>query len=174
MKIDFEKLKKEKKAKDRAMATDRYQNILNFYYQKGLLKLTEKPRLIRNQKIHIKDILWAAKYEPRILEVFPAAFIHFKSKFDGIEKLPKALEDTILHIENKEKSGPDYKGILYKDMKRWANIPLKDTRSKPLSKQKKLTSFKFSKDIIAKLEKASTKNKKTKTQILEELVLSYL
>lgn len=170
MKIDFEKLKKQKQQRDKAMQTDRFQNIAHFFDQKGLLKFADKPKVIRKQKIAVIDILWAMKYEPRILEVFPAAYIHFKSKFIGVDKIPSNLNKIIEMISKGEANGEDYKGIRYEDMKRWANISLKDTRTKPINEQKKLVSFKFEQSTLDKLMNLSLAKGISKTQVLEQLI----
>lgn len=168
----LKKLKEIKKKRDRAIATDRFQNIAYFFNQKGLLVFANKPRVIRGKNIDINDILWAAKFEPRIIEVFPAALIHFKKKFTNTEKIPKKLNLIIELIKKDEHLGPDFEAIKYSDMKRWANIKLKDKRTKPLENQKKLYSYKFDTHINEKLEDLAHKLNLTKTEVLEKLIQS--
>jgi len=172
MNIDYDKIENDRARHVKLQNSDRYQNILCFLYSKGLIVLTKTPRIIRNRKISISDILWAGKYEPRILEVFPAAYIHFTSKFTDTKKIPKELKLIIYQIKNNEAKGNDYKGIEYRAMKRWCNVTLNDKRSMPVSSQKILRSFKFSKEVIDKLEKLAAISGETKTQIIESLVMS--
>ncbi|OUR97377.1 hypothetical protein A9Q84_13715 [Halobacteriovorax marinus] len=173
MEIDYKKLDRDRKKIVKMKESDRYQNVLYFLYSKGFFKLVNKPRIIRNKKIDILDILWASKIEPRILEVFPAAFIHFKSKFSNIDALPKGLEKIINQIKTNSDLGHDYKGISYIDMKRWSNINLSDKRSKPVNDQKLLRSFKLSKEVLEKLELLANENKTTRTEVIESLIMSY-
>lgn len=172
MKIDLEKLKKEKKQRERVMKSDRFQNVINFFYQKGLLKTYERPRIIRNRKIDINDIFWAQQFEPRILEVFPAAFIHFESKFKNLKKIPVELQEVINLIKNGEQKGPDFNGIRYTDMKRWCNVELKDRRSTPLKDQRRMVSFKFPDEVLQKLNKLSHNSNLSKTRLIEQLILN--
>jgi hypothetical protein len=171
MKLDLEKLKKDKQKRERAMKTDRFQNVLCFLNQKGLLKTHERPRVIRNRKIDILDIFWAKQFEPRILEVFPAAFIHFESEFKNIEKIPKKLQEIIFKIKEEKQKGPEFYGIKYKDMKRWCNVELKDRRTRPLKSHRKLVTFKFPDDVIHKLVELTKSSNSSKTQVLEQLIL---
>lgn len=172
MKIDYQKIEKDRIKHLQVKNSDRFLNILCFYHAKGLLVTAEPPKVIRNKKIDVLDVLWAAKYEPRILEVFPAAYIHFTAKFTNTKRIPKKLKLIIEQIKRNEVEGFDYKVIKYKAMKRWSNLSLKDKRSIPLKDQKILKSFKFSKIVSEKLENIASIKGVTQTEVIENAILA--
>ena len=60
--------------------------------------------------------------EPRVLEVLPAALIHYPSAFTNAGKLPEKLKEVIEKILANSEEGPSYGDILYRNMKRWADF----------------------------------------------------
>ncbi len=167
MKIDFEEVQKLKTKTQKDKDSDRFQNVLYFLSSKGLLKTVTTPRIIRNKSIDISDVLWAARIEPRILEVFPSAYIHFPLKFKNISKAPSKLLNIIEQIKSGVIQGDNFKGIKYEDMKKWCNIKLNDSRTIPLNQKKKLRSFFLSPSIERKLTRLAKEKKTTKSHILE-------
>lgn len=95
--------------------------VLGFFVAKGLLidPLTHPlPRV----KLDIRDVIQVAdKVEPRVFEVLPAALIHFPESFMNLEALPAELAELVDAVRRGEERTDAYKGIHYRDMKRWAD-----------------------------------------------------
>lgn len=97
------------------------------------LPIPKAPRI----RVEIKDALWAGRnVEPRILEVLPAAILHYPKNFLGTEHLPQDLENVLKAIRNNAAHGPAFAGIPFEQMKHWANFRLKDRRTKPANEKK--------------------------------------
>lgn len=162
-----EKLRKIKKMKqDR-----RYLDVVGFLAHKGLL-ITNREYEYKNE-IGIKDALWAAKLEPRIMETLPAAFLHFPKSIKDEHNMPKSLQAILEDILNGVEDGPDYKGVKYSDMRRWANMRLKDGRTKPVDQKKRQTNFRLSPKVLHNLERFATNKNLSKTEALEELIMKW-
>ncbi len=79
---------------------NRFIKTMGFLKAKGLLDTTLPIHPWPRARIDIADALWAAKYvEPRILEVLPAAILHFPKNFVGIERAPEKLKIILMRIE---------------------------------------------------------------------------
>ena len=92
-------------------------------------------------RIDIQDALWAGKnVEPRILEVLPAALLHYRKNFLNVKPLPKELEEVLTAIRKDVTHGPDFEDTPFDKMKHWANTQLKDKRTKP-TKEKKFPKY---------------------------------
>lgn len=111
----------------------RTKKVVRFFVGKGFL-LGDVEKSKKQIKLYIPDVLWVARnVEPRVLEVLPAALIHYPNSFFGKNWLPEELEKIVKKIKRGEMDHKDYRGISYLDMKRWAERPLPDHRTKPLS-----------------------------------------
>ena len=53
-----------------------------------------------------------------------------------MNQIPEDFKKIVENIRKGNPVGPDYKGILYKDMFRWANFRLKDQRTKKQTEKK--------------------------------------
>jgi len=95
--------------------------VLGFLAAKGLLivpGIVPLPRI----KLTVKDAVHVAQHvEPRILEVLPAAVIHFPDSFQGMEALPAELDEIIRAIREGREHHRDFRGIEYRRMKKWAD-----------------------------------------------------
>ena len=91
----------------------RFLKTMGFLVAKNLLKTNREDIQPRARvKLAIKDVLWAGNnVEPRILEVLPAALIHFPKTFKGLDQLPKELSSIVEQIRRQQTDGPDYKGL---------------------------------------------------------------
>ena len=78
---------------------------------KGLLDpAISEPR--PNIKVSIRDVLWVGHNTDKIvLEVLPAALIHFPKSFLHPEQLPIRLREIIAEIKKAATTGPEYEGI---------------------------------------------------------------
>ncbi len=167
--MNREKLQKQVEKIKRAQSSDRFKKIISFLDHKGLLiSNTDFPY---KDQLDITDALWAATYEPRILEVLPAAIIHFPTSIEKLEKLPRDLHEIIDAIKIGLEFDVSYKGITYRSMKRWADLQLKDKRTKPLAAKKKQMNFRLQPEVVEKLRSISKVKNITITEVVEELVL---
>jgi len=149
----------------------RTQHVMGFLLAKGLL-VGEGIPLRGEAKLYVEDVLWVGRnVEPRVLEVFPAALIHFPRTFLGTAHIPANLKEVITAIRARDKHGPDFEGMRYRDMKKWADKATADRRTKPLSEIRINKTFRLSPDAIRALEQRSMKAELTMTRFLEKLLL---
>lgn len=153
----------------------RFQKTIGVLKAKGFLQTNLDIPARTGAKIYLEDALWAGRnVEPRILEVLPAAIIHFRTNFLGLENAPPEIQNLLKAIRNNKKDGPDFEGIEYKKMKHWANIPLKDKRTKPAKELRIPKTLRLKPDTITKLHKIIAKGKaKDLTSAFEEAVSKY-
>lgn len=153
----------------------RFQKTIGILKAKGFLQTNLDIPARTGAKVDIEDALWAGRnVEPRILEVLPAAIIHYRANFLGLDNAPKEIQTLLKAIRNNKKTGPDFEGITYKKMKHWANIPLKDKRTKPAKNLKVPKTLRLKLDTISKLQKIIAKgNAKDLTSAVEAAVLKY-
>lgn len=148
----------------------RTQRVLGFLLAKGLLVGQDVPRN-GEAKLRIKDVLWVGDHvEPRALEVLPAAIIHFPRTFLGTIDMPVALADVIEAIVNGDMRGPDFRGMRYRDMRKWANRGTADGRTKPLSEIRVNKTFRLSPAAIDALKKRSREQGVSMTRFLEDFL----
>ncbi len=130
----------------------RYLQTMTFLTRKGLLK-TNQIFNVHLPRLDANDAVWAGVHvEPRILEVLPAAILHFPKAFTGLKKLPKTLIEIIYLIQDDAKEGPGFHGIEFNKMKFWANIQLKDKRTKPNKEKRQTKTFRLRPELLKKLE----------------------
>lgn len=156
---------------ERLIKDSRTMRVLGFLVAKGLL-INNQIKTRRAGTFSIEDALWVAKnVEQRVLEVLPAAVLHFPAAIDGKERMPKKLAEVIECIIANKKDGPSFGAINYSNMKRWANHPLKDRRTKPVKEQKKMKSFKLSPAARERLSQLAKQSNQTETAVLENILL---
>ncbi|MCB0321950.1 MAG: hypothetical protein KDD69_00205 [Bdellovibrionales bacterium] len=151
------------------MTKQKFERVVGFFVAKGLLvapQITPRPSV----KLDVRDVLAAADEEPRVMEVFPAALIHFPRTFQHQERLPEALGEIVERIRKNLPTGRDYKGISYKKMRHWATKELRDRRTKPVGEKKVMRSYRLSPAAYEKLRAHSEKQGVTETALLEELI----
>ncbi len=149
------------------------QKVLGFLHAKGLLWVRGvKPQHFA--KIQAKDALWVAKnIEPRVLEVLPAALLHFPRAFLLVDELPDNFLKIVTDIKKGKQDGDNYNGIEYKDMFRWANIQLQDQRTKKQENKKNNMTIRLSEKHKLKLKAMANQQKTTLTDLLEKWIESY-
>ena len=98
------------------------------------------------EPITIEDALWAGEFEPRILEILPAAMIKKPSLFVLPPKLPRDLSDAIRQLRRSETPGT-FRGIPGPDVAKW--LPRVGHRGKTPSR---LKSFRFTEEDRKLLE----------------------
>lgn len=153
----------------------RFKKAMGIFKAKGLLQTNLDIPARTGAKIEVQDALWAGRnVEPRILEVLPAAIIHHRANFMGCEDLPKELQEVLKAIRNDANDGPDFEGIPYTKMKHWANMRLKDKRTKPAKELRQPKTLRLKVDTIAKLHRIIAAGKaKDLTSAFEETVEKY-
>ncbi len=143
--------------------------VLGFLVAKGLL-VGDFPAN-GSVKLTVKDFLRTAEdVEPRVLAVLPAALIHFPKAFSDRNRLPKELSLVIDAIIRDADRGPNLFHVPFTELKRWANSTLKDKRTKPVKERKSRKTYRFSPEVVAKVEKISAQRNLTETAFLENLV----
>ena len=98
--------------------------VLGFLTAKGFL-IAPHITPTGSVKLRLSDVLTVGlNSEPRIIEIRPAAILHFPRSFLGLDEMPDKLRTTLECIKGGMKTGPSLAGIPYKAMLRWANEPL--------------------------------------------------
>jgi hypothetical protein len=148
------------------------QKILGFLHAKNLL-WARNTKPVHLAKIPILDAIWVGTHiEPRVLEVLPAALLHYPKTFLLMNQIPEDFKKIVENIRKGNPAGPDYKGILYKDMFRWANFRLKDQRTKKQNEKKLNITFRIRENHKAKLRQIAKKQNITITTLLENWIES--
>lgn len=146
-------------------------DVFGFLVAKGLLfapDIPHKPLV----KLQIKEVIRIGlEIEPRVIEVLPAALLHFPKSFKNLKDLPKKIKIVLDHIKEDKLEGPSLAGIKYEDMKKWANMQLKDSRVVPVNKKRIMKSIRLSPEAIKILKNKSKEAMISETQYLENLIL---
>lgn len=149
----------------------RYLKVMGLFCGKGLL-IVEGIKPTPKAKVSIQDVLWVAdKIEPRIIEVLPAALLHFPKNFLAQKFLPKELREIVKKIEEGE-SGSDYMGIPFQQYLKWAEIPLPDGRVRPLSSKRVSRSFRLTRVAAKLLREKASKMQTSESNYLNEMILN--
>lgn len=146
------------------------QKVLGFFVAKGyLIAPNIKPN--GSVKLDVRDVIEVGtEIEPRVLEVLPAALLHFPRTFLHTEGLPEKVKDVLNHITAHEPTGPDLAGIKYADMRRWADMSLKDKRTTPLSERRIMRSFRLKPSAIKRLNEKASKAGVSQSEYLERVL----
>ena len=150
----------------------RTQRVLGFLMAKGLLVGEDIP-LRGDVKLDIEDVLWVgAKVEPRVLEVLPAALIHFPRTFMRKAHIPNDLAEVIEAIRARKTQGPDFRGMRFRTMSKWANRGTTDKRTKPLAEIKVNKTLRLLPAALEALEFGARKAGLSETHYIEQLLLA--
>ncbi len=121
---------------------------------KGLLRTNLPIAATKSARLDINHAIWAGRtVEPRILEVLPAAILHFPKTFLNLANMPPDLEKVVKMIRANKEDGEDFEGIPFAKMRHWANTQLRDRRTKPVETLKQTRTFRLRQDAIDKLAK---------------------
>jgi hypothetical protein len=145
--------------------------VFGFFVAKGLLIAPHiAPK--SSVKLRIADVVNVGLHvEPRIIEVLPAAMLHFPRSFIGYEDMPEKLREALDCIRSGKELGPSLAGIPYKAMLRWANEPLPDKRTRPERDRRITKAFRLKRAALEKLKTDASSAGLTETRYLEELLL---
>lgn len=168
----LEKFRRKAKRNENLRNDIRFVKAIALLKGKGLLQTTLPIKAAAGLRVHVDDALWAGKnVEPRILEVLPAAILHFPKNFVGVDKLQGDFVDILKGIKNHADKGPAYNGIPFHKMKHWANVDLKDKRTKPEKQKRQLKAFRLRRETLGKLEMLVAAGKyKDQTSALEAAI----
>jgi hypothetical protein len=145
--------------------------VLGFLVAKGLL-VAPHVTPMSSLKLRISDAINVGlTSEPRVLEVLPAALLHFPRSFLGYEEMPEKLKETLSCIRLGKPSGPSLGGIPYSAMLRWANEPLLDKRTRPERERKVTKAFRLKRSTLEKLSLSAARAQMTETAFLEKLLV---
>jgi len=149
----------------------RCQDTLGFLKAKGLLWTKDiAPR--GSAKLAIKDVLWTAdNVEPRVIEVLPAAILHFPRSFLRLEHLPQELVDIIEALKAGATTGPHYREIPFAKFKYWTEFKIPDGRVRTLSEKKVACSFRLLPAAAHALEEMAKVRGVSQSSLLSEIIL---
>lgn len=150
----------------------RFKRTIALLKGKGLLDTNLPIAAATGMRLQLRDALWAGKHvEPRILEVLPAAIMHYRRNFLGADQMPKGLELVIKAIQANAETGPAFEGVPFEKMKHWANTQLRDGRTKPVNEQKIAKYLKLPQKHIYKLQELVAAGKyKDQTSAIEAAI----
>lgn len=122
--------------------------VLGFLQAKKLL-FSDGISPLPSAKITIKDALWVGRnVEPRVLEVLPAAILHFPRAFLDLKNVPDDLDAVLAALKRRENAGPPLDWVPYKDLKRWTEFQLPDKRVRPLSEKRIARTYRLKAETI--------------------------
>ena len=165
MKMDFNKIqqaaKKKLRALERARKDDRYQTVLGRLAHENLLAVN----FIRPTRVRptVEDALWAAEFEPRILELLPGILLRRPKLFLQTKELPIDLREVLrdLKIGKAEK---DFRGVPAQKYKFWAEFCSRVKKPKLVQKN-----YRWSQEDMECIEKLKTLwNISNDTQVLRK------
>jgi hypothetical protein len=152
----------------------RYRRTLGFLIQIGFLKANEEYPPLGNQRLKIKDAIWAGqKVEPRILEVLPAAFARLPKRFDYDPEEVAQLIKIVQSLRESKDAGQDFMGVPYEKVLVWYNHPILDGRTKTPDEKKIPRNFRFKPEVIRRLEKRAKADKLSVTDLIEKLTMNH-
>ncbi len=145
--------------------------VIGFLVAKGLL-IGPSVKPMSSVKIKISDAVnTGLTFEPRVLEVLPAALLHFPRSFLGYDDMPEQLKEVLACIRRGDESGPSIAGIPYSAMLRWANEPLPDKRTRPEKERRITKAFRLKKSTLDRLLRGAQKAQMSQAAYIEKLLL---
>jgi hypothetical protein len=168
-------MRKQQRSNQRKLRNERSDaeaRVIGFLVAKGLL-IDPRANPLPLVKLTPEEVLWVAEnVEPRVLEVLPAALLHFPRSFLHWDRYPKEIQSAAAAIRKGDVRHPNVFGLKFADMKRWAELELTDRRTKPVSQKRVMRAFRLRPETITKLSRAAAKHGITETELLERAVLS--
>jgi hypothetical protein len=109
--------------------------------------------------VELKDVLWAGRLEPRLLELLPAVMIK-KPSMVAFRRVPPDLERVLDDLRHNE-TPPDFRGIPGEKLQEW--VPRVGHKGK-LPTQ--LKAFRFRKEDVDLLEELAAEQGLTETDVV--------
>ncbi len=136
----------------------RYRDVLGAFVHAKLIT-TNVDVEPRKGPVALKDVLWAGRLEPRLLELLPAVMIK-KPSLVEYRRVPPDLERVLDELRHNE-TPPDFRGIPGRKLQEW--IPHVGHKGK-LPTQ--LKAFRFRKEDVALLEDLAAERGLTETDVV--------
>ncbi len=116
----LEKIKKVSQRNSELRADPRFQTTMSFLIEKKFLMSNQAFPRWNAAKLKLAYAIWAGQtFEPRILEVLPAAFAHFDDCFEYTDEEATELRNIISHFHGNKDNGPVFHGIPYQKTRKW-------------------------------------------------------
>lgn len=146
----------------------RARKVLGFFTAKGFLispHVSPQPQV----KIKIEDVLWVGEHvEPRVVEVLPAAIIHYPRSFLSLSQLPQGLRDVIAALKKMSESGPGYGETTYHQFKQATQINLPDKRVVALTERKIARTFRLRPLVINRIKQEAMDRGISEAALIED------
>lgn len=152
------KAQRKHKRLERLRCDPRYRTALAAFVQAKLIT-TNLDIQAKKGPVALKDVLWAGKWEPRLLELLPAVMIK-KPSMIQFKAVPPDL-DKVLHQLRKNETPPDFRGIPGTKLQEW--VPRIGHKGKLPSQ---LKAFRFRKEDVELLEEIAKVRGWTETDVL--------
>lgn len=170
--VDFiKKIKAQAKRNAKLRKDSRYKIVMGFFTQMGFLSTNREFHPVGNQRIHLRDAIWAGQVEPRILEILPAAFARLPKRFKFERDEANSIAEIVRCLRNGDEHGPDFLGVPYDKLKGWYNLPLSDKRTKVPTEKKIARNFRLKPKVIEQLEHLAKVQGMSITALLEKIIL---
>jgi hypothetical protein len=147
--------------------TDLFKTVIDFFVSRGYLYAENFDRV---RSIKLSEVFSVGLDEPRVLAVLPAALLRSTKGIILDIEIPPDLKAVLGALKKDLKEGPNFKGVPYSELKRWANLKIKDSRSKPQKEKKVTKSFRFSLETFRLLKEKAMEMGVTETKVLESLI----
>ena len=144
-----------------------YKAVIDFFVSRGYLYAENFDRV---RSIKLSEVFSVGLDEPRVFAVLPAALLRSTRGIHLDVEIPLDLKAVLGALKKDLEEGPDYKGVHYSELRRWANLKIKDSRSKPQKEKKVTKSFRFSLDTFRLLKEKAETMGVTETKVLEDLI----
>lgn len=136
----------------------RYREVVGAFVHAKLITTNDEVRPLKGP-VALKDILWAGRLEPRLLELLPAVMIKKPSMVE-YGRIPPDLDRVLDQLKHNE-TPPDFRGIPGAKLQEW--IPRVGHKGK-LPTQ--LKAFRFRKEDVDLLEQLAAKRGLTETDVV--------
>ncbi len=168
----LQKIKHQAQLDARKRQDPRFKTTMGFLVAKGFLQTNYQVPSLPNIRLKVDDAIWAGvNVEPRILEVLPAAILRLEKHFDLDPVRHRDLATTVHDLREQKDVGQDFLGAPFEKLKRWANLKLKDKRTKKPTDKKVVKTFRLNPAVVDKIRQLATKEKITETAVIERVIL---
>jgi len=152
------KARQKQKRLGRLRRDPRYRAVLGAFVHAKLLQ-TNVEVAAKKGPVGLKDVLWAGRIEPRLLELLPAVMIK-KPSLIVETRVPADLAEVLERLRRNERP-PDFRGIPGAKLQEW--VPRVGHKGK-LPTQ--LKAFRFRKDDVDLLEEIAAERGLSETDVI--------
>jgi hypothetical protein len=150
--------------------TDTHKTVIDFFVSRGYLYAENFDRV---KSIKLSEAFAVGREEPRVFAVLPAALLRSTKCVILDMEIPPDLYATLGALKKDLVDGPDFMGVPYSEVRRWANLKINDSRSKPQNEKKITKSFRFSLRTLRLLKEKAKEMGVTETKVLEDLITAF-